>query len=149
MYLVYTVVKSALTQQEVISLLPHKQQLKDYYLTRQRKDKERINSFFYSCDLKRFRRFELIMNHGSCKTLPRHIHACYFLFVIVPYQHTLWLCVLFTTKFMMHYLEVMKSLMICLEQFVLSKCSMQSSTNSTLQVKKYLAKRLDFLPSTS
>ena len=51
MYLVYTVVKSALAQQEVISLLPHKQQFKDYYPTRQRKDKEPINFFFDSVDL--------------------------------------------------------------------------------------------------
>ena len=54
MYLVYTVVKSALAQQEVISLLPHKEQFKDYYVTRPRKDKERIDSFFDSCGVKRF-----------------------------------------------------------------------------------------------
>ena len=61
MYLVFTVVKSALAQQEVISLLPHKEQFKDYYLTRTVKDKDRIDSFFGSCDVKRFQRFELIM----------------------------------------------------------------------------------------
>ena len=61
MYLVYTVVKSALAQQEVISLLPHKQQFKDYYVTRSKKDKERIDSFFECCGVKRFKRFEVIM----------------------------------------------------------------------------------------
>ena len=61
MYLVYTVVKSALAQQEVISLLPHKEQFKDYYQTRTKKDKDRIDSFFDSCDVQRFRRLELIM----------------------------------------------------------------------------------------
>ena len=61
MYLVYTVVKSALAQQEVISLLPHEEQFKDYYQTRTKKDKDRIDSFFDSCDVQRFRRLELIM----------------------------------------------------------------------------------------
>ena len=54
MYLVYTVVKSALAQQEVISLLPHKEQFKDYYQTRTKKDKDRIDSVFDSCDVQRF-----------------------------------------------------------------------------------------------
>ena len=61
MYLVYIVVRSALARQEVISLQPHKQQFKDYYLTRSRKDKERIDSFFECCGVKRFKRFEVIM----------------------------------------------------------------------------------------
>ena len=93
-YLIFIIMRSALTQQEFVSVLPPKDTFKEYYKSCSRTKKDNIDNLFQSCERAKFQWFEV------CMELARPFHDVYMLLSSenCPCGPTLWVSKLYIMK---------------------------------------------------